>query len=70
MDGRHYKDPTANIAIANVKRAAGQRKGEEERLRNYIQQLFRKMRNAGMTRKEMIEMLKSEYRNFINKYSS
>lgn len=70
MGGRHYKDPTADIALANVKRAAGQRKDEEERLRNYIQQLFRKMRNVGMTRKEMLEMLKHEFKIFINKYNT
>lgn len=69
MGGRHYKDPTADIAIANVKRAAGQRKDEEERLRNYIQRLFQRMRAVGMTRKEILEMLKSEYRVFLNKYS-
>lgn len=70
MGGRYYKDPTADTAIANVKRAAGQREDEEERLRNRIQQLFLRMRNAGMTRKEMLEMLKSEYRIFINKYNT
>ena len=70
MGGKHYKDPTADIAIANVKRAESQRRDEEERLRNYIQQLFRKMRNVGMTSKEMLEMLKQEFKIFINKYNT
>ena len=70
MGGRHYKDPTADMAMASVKRSVKQRKAEEERLRNYIQQLFRKMRNVGMTQKEMLEMLKQEFKTFINKYNT
>lgn len=67
MGGRYYKDPTADIAMANVKREVEHRKDEEEKLCKYIQRLFWCMRRIGMTQKEMVEMLKVEYRKFLNK---
>ena len=69
MGGRYYKDPTADMAIANAKREAKHREDEKELLRKYTRRLFRCMRSVGMNRKEMVEMLNSEYRNLLNKYN-
>ena len=68
MGGRYYKDPTADAAMANVKRESKNRKEEEEKLRKSIGCLFQRMSRAGMSGKEMVDMLKHEYKNFLRKY--
>lgn len=67
MGGKYYKDPTADAAMANIKRQVKNRKDEEERLRRTVGQVFRRMGSIGMTRKEMVAMLKHEYKNFLRK---
>ena len=68
MSGRYYKDPTADAAIANVKREVKNRKDEEERIQKRLNRLFQRMSSIGMSRKEMVAMLKHEYKNFLRKY--
>lgn len=68
MGGKYYKDPTADAAMANIKRQVKNRKNEEERLRRTVGQVFRRMGSIGMTRKEMLDMLKHEYKKILKKY--
>ena len=67
MSGRYYKDPTADAAMVNVKRKIKNRKEEEERLRKSISCLFQRMSRVGMSGKEMVAMLKNEYKKFVKK---
>lgn len=64
MGERYYKDPTADAAMANVKREIRNRKDEEERLRKSVGRLLLRMSRAGMSRKEMVDMLKHEFQKF------
>ena len=68
MCGKYYKDPTADAAMANVKREVKNRKDEEERIQKRLNRLFQRMSSIGMSRKEMVAMLKHEYKNFLRKY--
>ena len=67
MGGRYYKDPTADAAMANVKRESKNRKEEEERLRKSVSRLLLRMSRAGMSGKEMVDMLKHEYKKIFKK---
>lgn len=64
MSGRYYKDPTADAAMANVKREVRNRKDEEERIQKRLNRLFQRMSSIGMSRKEMVAMLKHEFQKF------
>ena len=64
MGGRYYKDPTADAAMANVKRQVRNRKDEEERIQKRLNRLFQRMSSIGMSRKEMVAMLKHEFQKF------
>ena len=65
MGGRYYKDPTSDMGMANVKREMKSREAQKERLRIDIRRLFERMKATGMNRKEMVGMLKTEYRKFF-----
>ena len=68
MGGKYYKDPTADAAMANIKRQVKNRKDEEERIQKRLNRLFQRMSSIGMSRKEMVDMLKHEFQKFLKKY--
>ena len=65
MSKRYYKDPTADNALRNVVRKEADRQREEVEIRHLIQNLFWRMANIGISRIKMVELVRSEYRNFL-----
>ena len=62
MNNEKYNDPTAEQAIAKAQMQAER----IQWIRKSIRLLFKRMQDRGLTRKQMIKLLREEYRRFFD----